>query len=140
MLKKEIQMLKMFIALVVLMGSSAFAETRYGGDIGPATATSAVSIAAPGTGKANCITNMTLGISQFSTGVTIRVIDGLTSGTTIFAVTLSSSSGLSSPNPVVLPFSADDPLCGSLNKGLRIYNSAGTYEINYKGYIRTGRQ
>ncbi len=133
-------MFKTFIALVVLMVSSAFAETRFGGDIGPATTTSAVSIAAPGDGKRNCLTNVTVGINTFSTSTTLRIIDGLSNGTTIFALTLSSSTGLSAPSPVVLPFDSEDPLCAGPNQGIRIYNSAGTYDLNYKGYILTGRQ
>lgn len=132
-------MLKKIVALI-LMAVAPVAAVEILGELGPATSTSAVSIAAPGADKQNCLSSVHVGISAYgSNTATIRIIDGLSSGTTVYSLVVSTSSGLSAPNPIAIYVDPDDPLCASSNNGIRIYTTATTSEINYQGYVRRTR-
>lgn len=125
-------------SLVFLTALSAKAATEIIGEIYPTTAASATAtIAAPGNGKQNCIDFITVGTYVYgSNNAVVRVLDG---GTTVYALTISTSNGISSLNPIYLVGPTEDPLCGSSNSAIRITNTATSYDINYEGFIRKTR-
>lgn len=125
--------MKKYFYLIVLLATPAFAGVL-GEDIGPATSTSNVTIAAPGVGKANCLTFVSQDISVYgSNTATLRILAG---GTTVYQVITSTTNGISSTNPVTAHLSSSDPLCGGFNESLQIKNTATTFDINYKGYVK----
>jgi hypothetical protein len=91
-------------------------------NIGPSSAAANVTIAAAGTGKRNCITDLDV---LSDSAYTLRILDG---GTTTYAMTLGASAGL------VRSWDVDDAFCGSANAAMYINVSAGTPQINYKGF------
>lgn len=93
--------------------------------IGPSTATGRVQIAAAGAGIRNCLTDLDV-ISDAN--YTFRIIDGTISGTTVYAVTVSSGAS------IVRSWSQDTPLCGSANSMLELVVSDGNHNINYSGF------
>lgn len=114
----------LFILLSVFLASALYAGINRLTAIGPATATSTVTISAAGTGIKNCITDVDV-ISD--SAYTFRVLSG---ATTIYALTLGANTGL------VRAFDDPNALCSSNNAQLQIKVSAGTYQINYQGYTR----
>jgi hypothetical protein len=93
---------------------------------------------APGYNGRNCVTDLTVGSNA---GMTVNIIEGLVSGTTIYSLYV--SSGI----PLVEQWSITNPLCASGNAGLVISPAlaAGvspgtlvgtTYYINASGYVK----
>lgn len=89
--------------------------------LGPATATSQVTLAAI-SGERNCVSNVDV-ISD--AGYTVRILDG---GTTVYALTLAANAGM------IRSWNSDDAICGTSNTAMVIKISAGTYQINYTGF------
>lgn len=114
---------KVIFCLVLAISVTAFADFREVGQIDPAVSSSEVTISAAGSGKVNCLTNLTV-VSDAA--YVVRILDG---GTTTYQLSLAANSGLAQDwNP-------KSPFCGSLNKSMTIKVSAGTYTINYSGVI-----
>ena len=108
----------------ILLARVAWAAVIALSSLGPANSTSQVTIPAGSTGVKNCITD--LDVISDST-YTVRMLNG---GTTIYAMTIPPSVGL------VRSWGKDGAVCGSNETSMTISMSAGTYQINYKGYTR----
>lgn len=133
-------MKKILYLLPLLFALKAHAVEVIGEITSSATLSSTGIIAAPGAYKQNCLSTLTVGTYVYgSTNAVIRILDGLVQGTTIFSLTISTTNGINSINPVQLVEDPDDPICGSSNSVLQIKNSATSYDINYQGYIRRTR-
>lgn len=127
---------KLLFSSVLFISLPCFAELDKENLIN-ATASSDVTISAAGAGKVNCLSALDTSISVYGANTaTFRVIDGLGGGATIYSVVVSTTGGLSSPNPISAPISFNDPLCGSLNTAMQIRNSATTFSINYKPFVK----
>lgn len=135
----------LFLASLVIIPALCFAATEIGldqvvGFIGPthtnSKTVSTVTIAAPGGGLRNCLTDFSI---TTSSNATIRILDA---GTTIYAIDLSTITGQVDRS---LPFAEDwygtNALCAGYNSSLSftILNSTGSpavYKLNYQGVIR----
>lgn len=93
-------------------------------DIGPAVSTSNVLIAAPGAGKYNCITDIT--VISAST-YTFRMLNG---ATTAYSVLMPASGGL------IKEWGVDNAFCVAVNTTTQITVDNGTFSINYQGFVR----
>lgn len=125
-MKRELFLLLSAAAVIVILGAGVQAwngiERRT--QIGPSNATASVTIAAAGTGRRNCLTELdVLSNAVYDLNVVLQ------SGTTIYSVSLSSGSGL------VRSWDDQNALCGAANAPIYINVSAGTnIDINYQGY------
>jgi hypothetical protein len=118
-------MMRIFSAGVLMfaIAAQAIAGITVLSRFGPTLAASQVTIAAPGAGKRNCLSSLDV-VSD--TAYTLRVLDGTT---TSYALALAANGGL------VRSWDTEDLFCGSANAAMYITVSAGTYSINYKGFV-----
>lgn len=93
--------------------------------IGPTFSSSNVTIAAPGTGRTNCLTSFSvIGSSTY----TFRILDG---GTTNFQVLMAAGAGYSDTLP------RDDARCSTTtNVSTTLSVDNGAFTINYQGFVR----
>ena len=110
------------------------------GFIGPATNNSGagtITIAAPGGGKRNCLTDFSI---TTSSNIVFSILDA---GTTVYAIDITTTTFTVPPKS--LPFAEDwygtNSLCAGYNSALSftMLNSTGSpggYKLNYQGSIR----
>ena len=95
-------------------------------NIGPAYATTTVSLSAGGTGAYNCLEYL---VVRSTTNFNVLVLNG---NTTFYQVSSSSSTEHQAP------FSNDTPLCGSANTSMDIKMTGignATPDISYSGFV-----
>lgn len=122
-MKKNIFCLGLILAYAGISYSAGRNFTIYS-DIGPAVSSSNVVIAAPGAGKYNCLTDLTV-ISDAA--YTLNVVSG---ATTSYTLIMAANSG------VVKEWDLDKAFCVAVNTTTHINVSAGTFQINYQGFVR----
>lgn len=95
-------------------------------DIGPATSSSNVTIAAPGADERNCLTSIDVtALNHAGAGFAVRILSG---ATTTYFVTQSTGA-------VRQTWGVNDAFCADLNTALYINVSSATVPmINYKGF------
>ena len=115
-----------FVALLVGMALYAAAHSTILmlSKFGPTTGTALVTIAAGSSGVKNCISDIDV-ISDAA--YTLRILDG---GTTVYAVALGAGEG------IVRSWDAETAMCGTAATATYISVSAGTYNINHRGFTQ----
>lgn len=125
--------MKRVLLILFLLSFVSIAKAEVYGLIGPAvgvgtTTTVSMTIAIPGAGKTNCLTD----IMVFSTNTyTFRILNG---NTTFYQ--LSSAPAATQHSKV---FNSDLPLCGSVNTALILKlapDTGGSGDVYYSGFIR----
>ncbi len=121
-------MKKILVLVLAFVASQAWAVENSGvpsieSRMAAGTSTSAVTIAAPGTGLRNCVTDFT--VVSAST-YTFRMLDG---NTTSYVVLMPAAGVLSKS------FGIHNPWCVSSNNPLKLTVDNGSYTINYLGVI-----
>jgi len=91
--------------------------------IGPLTSVGAVTIAAPGQGKRNCLTSL---IVESSGAADVTIASGGVN-IALFAIVAAT--------PFALEWPVEFPFMGSDNANLVITVSAGNYNISYQGFV-----
>lgn len=88
------------------------------------TGTSTVTIAAPGAGKHNCLTNLTVE-SDGNCTVTIQS----PAATTLW------QAGINAGGGIIADWSEENPFMGAQNQAVVVAVSGGNYTINVRGFI-----
>lgn len=110
------------IFILAMVATQVFAGILRRSRIGPARATSLVTIAAPGAGVRNCINELDVTSTE---AYQVNVLDG---GTTVYAVDLSSGAGL------VRSWDDISAPCATANTAMYINITAGSPQISYSGF------
>jgi hypothetical protein len=138
---KEIHMKKILLALAFVGLSSPVKSGEVVSElIGPTSlsqSTILTTIAAPGAGYENCLTDV---VAVSTHNFTLRILD---SGTTVYAVDIATSTAYLPLRtaPYADKWTKDNPFCVTENSALRFTiinstDSAAQYRLNYRGYIR----